>query len=1029
MGSEFVPPLLRARDWQDRPQFTRLCEWWQNGGFGVCALVGLGGAGKTAIVERFLQVLRGAYPEHPRVPKDRSLPPAPERLLVFSFYKEPNPDAFFDTISRWLDLPSQGSVNPVEAVANVGRCLLVLDGLEKVQDDGTRGGVFGQIGDGRLRDFLLRVSDGWFPHVSILITSRFRLFDLPANRVYYYHQSDVNMLPRAAALQLLRDRGVLGTDDELNVVVNELGLHALSVDLAGGYIERFCEGRATEWKSLDIPMDSGAIVLDPRIAAIRAQEERFGRLTARYRDALAESDPAALALLQRICLFRLGVTAEMLAAIFLGESKEAISGPDLSRLTFDEMQTRLAILSEMRLIEATTRPSSYTIHPAVRDGFLRELSPETARSGHEAARRVLEASLGATSELNPSDAPTLDLLEEIVYHALSAGHPDEAWDLYWDRMGAYSHLGHLLGAFHRGERICRNFMRYSTAADTTTPSGLSASRYGQLLNEWAVYLATLGQPRAAIDCLERALRIDGDQPAGIIYWINLAYTRLGVGRLNEALAAATQAERMVVEMGASALRANACIALAEIQVLRGSLADALRNLSESMRSFVKNGESPFGGGRSVTRANLMLGLGRIAEARESTENAISMTSSQLGDKHLWTADYGLALAEIALVEGNLETARTYVQRSHDWSLQCDAKQRLCRCLHISACIELAAFCQNGMMSSLVRASASIDEGLQIAHECGYALRYIDLLLLRAQAALYEGRGEDAERDVRVAVAEGVPAPSDSSFPDLLPASHPQCGYAWAVAEAHQLMAEALLLQAAQYQDKAESLKARARNELRAALQAWRALRDPEGDGEINPRGQRARRVFDLLEHGVSIDYPIRPVIPTERREVVPARKRNAIFISYAHEDDEPPKRWLHRLMVHLKPLVRQQDLVVWCDQQLKVGDSWRAEIQRHLSDARVAVLLVSPAFLASEFIANEELPVFLMREQSEGLKILPVLLAPSVVHRTKFGEEGFALTNFHAAGLPTHTLSEMPEAEQNRVLAQLAERIMELVSG
>ena len=72
--------LLRARDWQDRPQLAELTRWWRDGGVGVCALVGIGGAGKTAIAERFLQVLPGGYPEHPKVHKDPSLA-APDRLL------------------------------------------------------------------------------------------------------------------------------------------------------------------------------------------------------------------------------------------------------------------------------------------------------------------------------------------------------------------------------------------------------------------------------------------------------------------------------------------------------------------------------------------------------------------------------------------------------------------------------------------------------------------------------------------------------------------------------------------------------------------------------------------------------------------------------------------------------------------------------------------------------------------------------------------------------------------------------------
>ena len=55
-------PLLRARDWQHREQLDRVCQWWRDGGSGVCALIRIGGAGKTVIAARFLQRLPGVLP-------------------------------------------------------------------------------------------------------------------------------------------------------------------------------------------------------------------------------------------------------------------------------------------------------------------------------------------------------------------------------------------------------------------------------------------------------------------------------------------------------------------------------------------------------------------------------------------------------------------------------------------------------------------------------------------------------------------------------------------------------------------------------------------------------------------------------------------------------------------------------------------------------------------------------------------------------------------------------------------------------
>jgi hypothetical protein len=76
-----------------------------------------------------------------------------------------------------------------------------------------------------------------------------------------------------------------------------------------------------------------------------------------------------------------------------------------------------------------------------------------------------------------------------------------------------------------------------------------------------------------------------------------------------------------------------------------------------------------------------------------------------------------------------------------------------------------------------------------------------------------------------------------------------------------------------------------------------------------------------------------------------------VFISYAHEDNESSdrsKRWLDRLKQFLEPLVAQEELMICSDQDIDLGDDWHDYIQRQLDGARAAVLLVSPAFLASD---------------------------------------------------------------------------------
>ena len=79
-----------------------------------------------------------------------------------------------------------------------------------------------------------------------------------------------------------------------------------------------------------------------------------------------------------------------------------------------------------------------------------------------------------------------------------------------------------------------------------------------------------------------------------------------------------------------------------------------------------------------------------------------------------------------------------------------------------------------------------------------------------------------------------------------------------------------------------------------------------------------------------------------------------MFISYSHADRD----WVERLQRMMAPLLRGsgQELRLWDDSQIEPGAKWREAIELALAQTRVALLLVSDAFLASEFVMNEEVP-------------------------------------------------------------------------
>ena len=286
----------------------------------------MGGAGKTAVTERFLRILPGGLPEITAVHKDETLP-IPHSVFVFSFYDAPNPEAFFESLQMWLEdtprLEFVLSVTQILYLLHQRQGLIVLDGLERVQHDGQRGD-FGRLVSPKLRDFLNQLASGMYPQLSVLVTSRFPMADLRDRHPDFFRTIPVNQIDIPTGVQLLRDRGVRGTDVQLEPIVELCGRHALTVDFAGGYIFEYGKGDPATPLNLGTAKElreaSEQDELDHEQREVLRQGYRFARIAEHYRDAMLRKDEAAMALLERICLFRLGVDAETLAAIFTGEN-------------------------------------------------------------------------------------------------------------------------------------------------------------------------------------------------------------------------------------------------------------------------------------------------------------------------------------------------------------------------------------------------------------------------------------------------------------------------------------------------------------------------------------------------------------------------------------------------------------------------------------------------------------------------------------------------------------------------------------
>jgi hypothetical protein len=94
------------------------------------------------------------------------------------------------------------------------------------------------------------------------------------------------------------------------------------------------------------------------------------------------------------------------------------------------------------------------------------------------------------------------------------------------------------------------------------------------------------------------------------------------------------------------------------------------------------------------------------------------------------------------------------------------------------------------------------------------------------------------------------------------------------------------------------------------------------------------------------------------------------FISYSHDD----YGMFGRFKAHLRAVERAFDVRFWSDDRMKAGYHSDAAIRREIDAAEVFVLLVSPAFIGSDYIYDKEIPAIQERKRSAGALVLPVVL-------------------------------------------------------
>ena len=149
-------------------------------------------------------------------------------------------------------------------------------------------------------------------------------------------------------------------------------------------------------------------------------------------------------------------------------------------------------------------------------------------------------------------------------------------------------------------------------------------------------------------------------------------------------------------------------------------------------------------------------------------------------------------------------------------------------------------------------------------------------------------------------------------------------------------------------------------------------------------------------------------------------EKNLVFVSYAHKD----KAFLDNEVLPFLGYLELRELIrLWDDRLIGTGDDWYTEIADKLDQAKVAVLLITPNFLASKFCLYEELPVLLQRARRGELRVLPLYADPC------FWENEHWLRRTQMWPTDGKALSQRRPPTRKALLSEFARIILEAVQS
>lgn len=136
-----------------------------------------------------------------------------------------------------------------------------------------------------------------------------------------------------------------------------------------------------------------------------------------------------------------------------------------------------------------------------------------------------------------------------------------------------------------------------------------------------------------------------------------------------------------------------------------------------------------------------------------------------------------------------------------------------------------------------------------------------------------------------------------------------------------------------------------------------------------------------------------------------------VFIGYSRTE----KPQLEQLTKHLFTLIDKDAITTWDDSGIEEAKLWRNDLEAALHKSKLAVFLVSAAFLTSKYVPVDDVPAWLLRARARHIPLCWIALTPC--------DSTHLLSEYPALNDPTHPLDQFTGAALDDELLKICRQI------